>query len=197
MILSYREAAEAKKQEAALKKAQRDAELAAEEASLKTVKVAPKAGSKATKPAPVSRGLSAALASIDNDEPSSSSSAYNAKPSALNATGIDNALDALSITTSSANPAFERHPERRFKAAFAAYEERRMKEGKEDGEFAGLRQNQIQTRLRKEFEKSEENPFNQGGNVAYDASKEEIKSVREKERDAIENRLTEKGAARK
>jgi len=72
-----------------------------------------------------------------------------------------------------------------------------MKEGKEDGEFAGLRQNQIQMRIRKEFEKSEENPFNQGGNVAYDASKEEIKSVREKEREAIENRLTDKGPARK
>lgn len=42
--------------------------------------------------------------------------------------------------------------------------------------------------MRKEFEKSEENPFNQVS-VAFDASKEEIAEVKAAERAKIEGRL--------
>ncbi|KAF3227764.1 hypothetical protein TWF191_003284 [Orbilia oligospora] len=164
-----RQAAEAKKREAAAKKAARDAELAEETAALKTTKTNPKAGAKG-KAAPASRsgGLDAALAGFDN--PGSSKSA------ALNASGIDNALDALSLTSGAASSAsIDRHPERRFKAAYAAYEERRMAEGKADGEWDGLRQNQVKDRIRKEFEKSEENPFNQAS-VSFDASRDETEA---------------------
>ncbi|KAK6331406.1 hypothetical protein TWF730_004487 [Orbilia blumenaviensis] len=177
---SKKQAAEAKKREAAAKKAARDAELAEETAALKTAKTNPKAGGKAKGPAP-SRGLDAALA--DLDAPGSSKSA------ALNASGIDNALDALSLTSGAASSAsIDRHPERRFKAAYAAYEERRMAEGKADGEWDGLRQNQVKDRIRKEFEKSEENPFNQAS-VSFDASRDEVRAVREREAGKIEKRL--------
>ncbi|TGJ64008.1 hypothetical protein EYR41_010091 [Orbilia oligospora] len=179
---SKKQAAEAKKREAAAKKAARDAELAEETAALKTTKTNPKAGAKG-KAAPASRsgGLDAALAGFD--EPGSSKSA------ALNASGIDNALDALSLTSGAASSAsIDRHPERRFKAAYAAYEERRMAEGKANGEWDGLRQNQVKDRIRKEFEKSEENPFNQAS-VSFDASRDEVRAVREREAGKIEKRL--------
>lgn len=63
-----------------------------------------------------------------------------------------------------------------------------MAEGKADGEWDGLRQNQVKDRIRKEFEKSAENPFNQA-NVSFDASREEVKAVREREAGEIEKRL--------
>ena len=57
-----------------------------------------------------------------------------------------------------------------------------------DGSGQGLRQNQKRERIRKEFEKSEENPFNQVS-ARYDASKDEIKELREQEKAKIETRL--------
>ena len=174
---TYREAAEAKKAEAARKKAERDAQLAAEEASQRST---PKgAGAKsATKK---SRGT-LDLSQLD-DEPASR------KGATLSASGIDNALDALSLTTNANTTKIERHPERRFKAAYAAYEARRMPEL--EAERPGLRRNQRVEVIRKEFEKSEENPFNQVS-VAFDATKEEIDAVRQAERAKIEGRLASK-----
>jgi hypothetical protein len=80
----------------------------------------------------------------------------------------------------------DRHPERRYKAALAAYEARRMPELEE--EQKGLRQNQRRDIIRKEFEKSPDNPFNQV-NVRYDAKKEEIVEKRKEVREGIEKRL--------
>ena len=121
------------------------------------------------------------LSSLDDDTSKSS------KP-ALNATGIDNALDALSLT--SANPAekIDRHPERRFKAAYAAFEERRLSEMEADGESKGLRRNQRIELVKKEFEKSDENPFNQA-NARFDSTKDEIKDLKASEREKVEKRL--------
>jgi hypothetical protein len=121
------------------------------------------------------------LSQLDDEASSSTPSA------ALNATGIDNALDALSLTNDSAAK-IDKHPERRFKAAFAAYEVRRLDEMDKDGSGQGLRQNQKRDKIRKEFEKSEDNPFNQV-RAAYDASKEDIKEIREAEKSKIEQRL--------
>lgn len=61
----------------------------------------------------------------------------------------------------------------------------------EDGTGAGLRQNQKKERIRKEFEKSPENPFNQV-TARYDASKDELQAIRDQERDKIEKRLGSK-----
>jgi hypothetical protein len=81
----------------------------------------------------------------------------------------------------------ERHPERRFKAAYAAYEARRMPEIEE--EHPGLRRNQRMDVCRKEFEKSDENPFNQA-HVSFDANKADIAAVKDSERKRTEARLT-------
>ncbi|RMZ80080.1 hypothetical protein DV737_g3176, partial [Chaetothyriales sp. CBS 132003] len=112
------------------------------------------------------------------------------KETTLNATGIDNALDALSLTKDKNSQAIERHPERRFKAAYKAFEERRLPEI--EAENPGLRRNQRVELVKKEFEKSEENPFNQAGNVRYDASKGDIAAERDRLRKGIEGRLGEK-----
>ncbi|KAL2818369.1 hypothetical protein BJX63DRAFT_72829 [Aspergillus granulosus] len=172
-----KEDAEAKKAEAARKKAERDALLAAEEASQPSKpKNTKSAAKKNAAPAP-SRKLD--LAQLDDDAPSKSSAA-------LNASGIDNALDALSLTSRDTGK-IDRHPERRFKAAYAAFEARRLPEI--EAENPGLRRNQRVELVKKEFEKSEENPFNQV-HVAFDASREEIAAVRDAERKKVEARLT-------
>lgn len=113
---------------------------------------------------------------------------------ALNASGIDNALDALSLTNekhvgtgNSRTDGIDRHPERRFKAAYTAYEESRLPELKQ--EHPGLRLNQMKELIHKEFEKSPLNPFNQA-TIAYNASKNDVTSKRMEMRSAIEQRLT-------
>ncbi|KAK3056948.1 hypothetical protein LTR09_001986 [Extremus antarcticus] len=169
---SKAEAAASKATEAARKKAEKDALLAEEEASLPskpTSKKAPAAAKKA-------RGLDLS----DLDGPSSSKN-----PAALNATGIDNAIDALSLTNNNQDK-IDKHPERRFKAAYAAFEERRLDEMKDE---KGLRRQQKIEMIRKEFEKHPDNPFNQVSG-RYDMSKEEIKELKESERTKKEELLT-------
>ena len=180
-IFNCRDADKEKKAEAARKKAERDSLLAAEEASLPS-RAEPK---KSKAPAKKTRGLD--LSQLD-DAPSS---AGGKSAAALNATGIDNALDALSLTSDNKSSKVERHPERRYPAAYAKYEARRLNEMEEDGTGYGLRQNQKKERIRKEFEKSPENPFNQV-TARYDASKEELQAIRDQEREKIEKRLGSK-----
>ncbi|KAK3707122.1 hypothetical protein LTR37_012291 [Vermiconidia calcicola] len=169
---SKAEAAQAKAAEAARKKAEKDALLKEEEASLPSKPNAKKA------PAKKAKGLD--LSGLD--APSSKKDL-----AALNATGIDNAIDALSLTGSN-NDKIDRHPERRFKAAYAAYEERRLDEMKDE---KGLRRNQKIEQIRKEFEKHPDNPFNQVA-ATFNMSKEEIAALKESEREKKESLLTEK-----
>jgi hypothetical protein len=166
-LQAHRDAAAAKKEEAARKKAEKDALLKEEEASLPSK---PKgAGAKKAEKKP--RGIDSALGSLD-------------RPSALNATGIDNALDALSLTTKD-NDKIDRHPERRFKAAYAQFEERRLEEMKDE---KGLRRQQKIDQIRKEFEKHPDNPFNQVS-ATYNMTREEIAELREGEKSKKETRL--------
>ncbi|KAE8377798.1 hypothetical protein BDV26DRAFT_203024 [Aspergillus bertholletiae] len=167
-----KEAEEAKKADAARKKAERDALLAAEEASQPS-----KPKGKSNQPVKKSRGLD--LSQLD-EQPASR------KGAALNASGIDNALDALSLTGKESSK-IDRHPERRYKAAYTAYEARRMPEVEQEN--PGLRRQQRLDLIKKEFDKSEENPFNQA-HVAFDASRDEIAAVRDAERKKTEARLT-------
>lgn len=166
----HRDAAAAKQAEAERKKAEKAALLAEEEASL------PSKGSAKKAPAKKAKGLD--LSGLD--APSSKKDLGS-----LNATGIDNALDALSLTSAN-NEKIDRHPERRFKAAYAAFEERRLEEMKDD---KGLRRQQKVDMIRKEFEKSPENPFNQVSG-RYDMSKEELKELKEAERQKKEELLS-------
>jgi hypothetical protein len=171
-----REAEAAKKEEQARKKAEKEALLAEEEKNTPG-RSAPKNSKTAVKK---SRGLD--LSQLDD-------TGSGGLPT-LSASGIDNALDALSLT-SKADTKIDRHPERRFKAAYAQFEERRLKEMESDGSGAGLRLNQKKEKIKKEFERSPENPFNQL-TARYDASKEELAELKEKERSKIEARLTSK-----
>ncbi|KAK3990090.1 hypothetical protein QBC44DRAFT_75223 [Cladorrhinum sp. PSN332] len=164
-----KESEAAKKAEAAKKKAEREALLAEEEKNTPG-RSQPKNAKTAVKK---SRGLD--LSQLDD------------QPTALNASGIDNALDALSLTGST-DTKIDRHPERRVKAAYAAFEERRLKEMDADGSGAGLRLQQRKEKLRKEFEKSPENPMNQVS-ARYDATKEELAQIKAAERGNIEARL--------
>ena len=168
-----RETDDAKKEDKLRKKAERDAMLADEEASTPG-RTKAKNNKTATKK---SKGLD--LAQLD--------AASDAGLSALNASGIDNALDALTVTGGSADK-IDRHPERRFKAAYAKFEERRLKEMEDDGTGAHLRLAQRKDKLRKEFEKSPENPFNQLS-ARYDASKDNISELRSQEKAKVESRL--------
>ncbi|KAI9710619.1 MAG: hypothetical protein M1812_007383 [Candelaria pacifica] len=174
-----KEAADAKRLADAAKKAEKDALLAAEES---TARATPK-GSNAKTAQKKTKGLD--LSQLD----STSADGDAAKTAALNATGIDNALDALSLTSTNPSEKIDRHPERRFKAAYAAYEARRLPELEE--EMKGLRRQQRIEVCRKEFEKSEENPFNQV-TASFDTSKEELRDLKAREREKIEKRLVEK-----
>ncbi|KIV78719.1 hypothetical protein PV11_06339 [Exophiala sideris] len=173
-----KEDAERKAAEAKAKKAERDAQLAEEE---KSQRATPKGANKKTAEKKGRGTLD--LGQLDGEP--------GAADKAISASGIDNALDALSLTTGSANDLkVDRHPERRFAAAYKAYEERRLPEIAT--EHPGLRKQQRVEIVRKEFEKSEENPFNQVGNVKYDASRDELANTRKQVREGVEKRLGEK-----
>ncbi|KAL1962562.1 hypothetical protein VTN77DRAFT_9437 [Rasamsonia byssochlamydoides] len=174
-----KEAEAAKKAEAARRKAEREALLAAEEASLPSKAK----GAGAKKAEKKTRGT-LDLSQLDGDSGGSSK-----KAATLNASGIENALDALSLATGTDTTKVDRHPERRYKAAYAAFEARRLPEIEK--EHPGLRKQQRIEICKKEFEKSEENPFNQV-HVRYDATKEEIAQVKEQEKRKIEARLAAK-----
>jgi len=165
------EDAQRKKEEQARKALEKKALLEEEE---KDARPAPKNSKQAVKK---TKGLD--LSQLD-DSPTKS-------PSAINASGIDNALDALSLTANQQEK-IDKHPERRFKPALAAFQERRMEEMDADGSGAGLRRKQKEDQIRKEFEKSPQNPFNQVS-ARYDASKEELAEIREQEKQKIEDRL--------
>lgn len=77
------------------------------------------------------------------------------------------------------------HPERRYKAAFAAYKERELPELRKS--HPGLRLQQYEELMYKDFKKSPENPFNQA-TVAFDATKEEKLEALKKLRAETENR---------
>lgn len=168
---SKADAAATKQAEAARKKAEKAALLAEEEASLPS-----KGTGKASAAPKKSRGLD--LSGLD--APSSKK-----ELGALNATGIDNALDALSLTASGAADKVDRHPERRYKAAYAAFEERRLDEMKDE---KGLRRDQKLAQLRKEFEKHPDNPFNQV-HAVFNSSKTDVQQIKQDERQKVEKRL--------
>ncbi|CDR88796.1 uncharacterized protein SPSC_05628 [Sporisorium scitamineum] len=112
----------------------------------------------------------------------------------FSASNLDDALDAMSLVNERSDKAskgaaasqIERHPERRFKAAFEAYKERELPRLKE--EHKGLRLQQYHDLLYKQFQKHPDNPFNQLS-VAYDASKEEKLAALKSKRSQTEKRL--------
>ncbi|KAM4056840.1 coiled-coil domain-containing protein [Hirsutella rhossiliensis] len=167
-----KESEAAKKAEQTRKKAEKDALLKEEESTMGG-RAEPK---KSKAPIKKSRGLD--LSQLDGDS----------SASALNASGIDNALDALSLTAGADDSKIDKHPEKRFAAAYAKYEERRLQEMKADGSGTGLRLEQRKQRIRKEFDKSPENPFNQV-TAAYNATRDDLSQTRAHEMSKVEKRL--------
>lgn len=174
---NHREAEAAKKADAAKKKAEKDALLKEEEAE-NGGRNEPK-----NKKAPAKKARGLDLSQLDGDDGGSGD-----PQAALNASGIDNALDALSLTTGGSDDKIDKHPERRYPAAYAKYEERRLTEMKADGSGTGLRLDQRKTRIKKEFDKSPDNPFNQV-TAAYNASRGDIAQLRAQEKAKVESRL--------
>lgn len=127
------------------------------------------------------RGLD--LSQLDNDD---------GPLGALNASGIDNALDALTITTTD-NTKIDRHPERRKAAAWVKFREERMELLRKEGFFKlkGNNKSSVMEKLRDEFETSPENPMNQV-QASYNATQEELAEIRAKEKAKVEQRLGEK-----
>lgn len=115
------------------------------------------------------------------------------------ASNIDDALDLLDSTggavsvgkasgaAGSRKDVIDRHPERRAKAAYAAYEERELPVLKKEN--PGLRLTQLKELLWKQWQKSPENPFNQQGKIAFNASREEEQAAVEALRKQTEDRL--------
>lgn len=163
-----------KKEEAARKKAERDALLQAEEASLPLKPQSAKQRG-AAKVASRRTGKIDDFLDFNKDIPE------------LSASGLDSALEALALTSRDGGVLtkdIDRHPERRVKAAFLAFEEKRIPELRK--EHPGLRLQQIKNLVFKEFQKSPENPMNQDTNVLYNATssdvqdkKREVKATRE------------------
>lgn len=161
-----------KKEEAARKKAERDALLAAEEQSMPSKPQKDKQRGSA-KVAAKRTGKIDDFLDWDKDKPD------------LSASGIDDALEALALTGRDGGVAskdIDRHPERRVKAAYNAFEEKHLGEYRKEN--PGLRLQQVKQLVFKDFQKSPENPMNQDTNVSYNATREEIderkKEVRSK-----------------
>ncbi|TPX35720.1 hypothetical protein SmJEL517_g02020 [Synchytrium microbalum] len=158
-----KELAEQKRLEELNKKKEREALLAAEEKEL---------SKKPTKPIKELRGPDKVAArKTQQVERAGSSDAIEE----FSASNVDDALDLLTISGAGssssggrANEAVERHPERRVKAAYAAYEERELPILK--AENPGLRLSQLKEILYKNWKKSPENPMNQD-TVSYDTTK--------------------------
>ncbi|GAA5979699.1 hypothetical protein JCM11641_004057 [Rhodosporidiobolus odoratus] len=120
--------------------------------------------------------------------------------SSFSASGIDDALDALSLANSRTDKAFvgsqaakiETHPERRFKAAFEAYKEEQLPILKKD--YPGLRLQQYQERMFESFKKSPKNPFNQQ-HMEHNATKEDKVAALEAQKAEMARRLAEADGA--
>jgi hypothetical protein len=101
----------------------------------------------------------------------------------FSATNLDDALDLLSIDEGKAkNKDIEKHPERRFKGALAAFEERELPRFKQEN--PGLRLSQLKELIYKAFQKSPENPFNQANIVQYNATQEDAQQLKGKKQNA-------------
>lgn len=153
-----------KREEAARKKAERELLLKAEEAALPSKPQTAKHRGAAKVAAKRTGKIDDFLGGKSGDEVEE-----------LSASGIESALEALALTKKDAgltNKDIDRHPERRVKAAFAAYEDKRLPEIRK--EHPGLRLQQIKNLLFKEFQKLSANPMNQDTNIDYNATLAEI-----------------------
>jgi hypothetical protein len=105
---------------------------------------------------------------------------------------ICSAVHLHAVETDPISRYLQAHPERRFKAAFAAYKERTLPDLRK--EMPGLRLQQYEEVMYKDFKKSPDNPFNQA-TVAFDAYKEDKLDALRKLRQETENRCVPKSCS--
>ncbi|KAH9977040.1 hypothetical protein BGW80DRAFT_1456404 [Lactifluus volemus] len=161
--------------------------VAEEEASVQKKKSGPKAGGKKATKAENKPAGPGALAAGDG------LAASTGTDRELSATGLDNALDLLAVVNAKTDKAsvgnqaagIERHPERRFKAAFNAYVESELPNIR--AEQPGLRLQQYKASI----PKVPENPFNQA-TAEYNATTEEKVEILRQKQDEIRERLRDK-----
>ncbi|KAJ3156935.1 hypothetical protein HDU86_003470 [Geranomyces michiganensis] len=175
---------EQKKLEAAQKKKEREELLAAEERAL---------AASAAKPSQVLKGSAKKAESKSAKHDAYTRDSGAAIPE-FAASGLDDALSLLDVAVAApsgggtgglkGNDKMERHPEKRMKSAWAAFEEREMPILK--AEQPGLRLSQYKQALAKKWKKSPENPMNQES-VAFDTSRqEEREMIAAKREEALE-----------
>ena len=100
----------------------------------------PKAAPKKNKPKPAGPGAIAAGAGEGGREGGGGNDEFAKEIESYSATGLDNALDLMEVVTAKMDKAsvgqqaagLEKHPERRFKAAYEAYKEKELPKLKED-----------------------------------------------------------------
>lgn len=107
----------------------------------------------------------------------------------LNASGIDDAFDALGLATGTSKAKVDRRPEQRIAAAFEAWKEKTGREKELQNE--GIRHSARQVRMWEEFNKSPDNPRNQV-TAKYNATQEELRAMQAEEDDKLEKRLGSK-----
>lgn len=175
---------------AAEKKADKAAEAARKAEEKKRLEAEDDASTPAAKPSAAKGKGGIKKSALKSGGPTGIDSAI----ASFSASNLDDALDAMSLVNERGDKAskgaaagqIERHPERRFKAAFEAYKERELPIIKE--EHKGLRLQQYHDLLYKQFQKHPDNPFNQL-TVAYDASKDDKLAALESKRSQTEKRL--------
>ncbi|KAI9207224.1 uncharacterized protein BJ171DRAFT_493943 [Polychytrium aggregatum] len=172
---SKKDEAERKRLEALAKKAERDALLDAEEKQTGGGKVKGADKRAAAKEAKINNFQADNM--LDLAE--------------YSASGIDNALDLLSLTTTEAgtnasgSDRIERHPEKRMKSAWAVFEEREMPLLK--AENPTLRLSQLKQQLQKKWKKSPDNPMNQA-HISFDVkAQDEREMIAESKDDQLES----------
>nr|AET07141.1 partner of vegetative incompatibility protein 6 [Cryphonectria parasitica] len=177
-----KENAEEKKAEAARKKAEREALLAEEEKNTPG-RSAPKNAKSAVKK---TKGLDQALGQLDGRD--------QGPLSALNASGIEEAIDALGLTDSSSKVTeIDKHPERRIGKAYKTWKENNPNREKEL-QKQGFAYNKRQDVLYQEFLESPDNPMKQVS-AKYNATREELQAIQAEEKRKIEERLGSKRGA--
>jgi len=83
------------------------------------------------------------------------------------ATTVDEALKLLKLTDETSSPSADRHPERRMKAAYSAFEDSRLQTLK--SENPSLRLTQLKQLIFEEWKKSPDNPMNKEKLEAYNS----------------------------
>ena len=166
-LLRRAQSAAEKAAEKEARKAEKQAILAAESAELATMKGVKAKGTK-TKGSKLAarRAAAAELAALQAEL---AAAGAGGGAGAQWSTGIDSALDAAAgaLRAKKASAEAERHPERRQKAAYAAWEEVQMPLLKE--EYPGLRRSQLKEKLHTLWKKAPENPMNAVNIVEYNA----------------------------